>query len=99
MVERLPGTGGRRLGLGRDQFPERRIADGLSHARPERRHALCAARNLDEAAARVEVAAHCGRVSRLHAAERPRLEPLMDDQELDSRLTTGTIYWEGAVKA
>jgi len=28
-----------------------------------------------------------------------RLEPLMDDQELDSRLTTGTIYWEGAVKA
>lgn len=25
------------------------------------------------------------------------LEPLMDDQELDSRMTTGTIYWEGAV--
>jgi predicted secreted hydrolase len=28
-----------------------------------------------------------------------RLEPLMDDQELDSRTSTGTIYWEGAVRA
>jgi len=28
-----------------------------------------------------------------------RLEPLMDDQELDSRKSTGTIYWEGAVRA
>ena len=28
-----------------------------------------------------------------------RLEPLMDDQELDSRASTGTIYWEGAVRA
>jgi predicted secreted hydrolase len=28
-----------------------------------------------------------------------QLEPLMDDQELDSRLSTGTIYWEGAVRA
>ena len=28
-----------------------------------------------------------------------RLEPLMDDQELDSRASTGTIYWEGAVHA
>ncbi len=27
------------------------------------------------------------------------LEPLMDDQELDSRVSTGTIYWEGAVRA
>ncbi len=27
------------------------------------------------------------------------LEPLMDDQELDSRGSTGTIYWEGAVIA
>jgi predicted secreted hydrolase len=26
------------------------------------------------------------------------LEPLMDDQELDSRGSTGTIYWEGAVR-
>jgi predicted secreted hydrolase len=25
------------------------------------------------------------------------LEPMMDDQELDSRASTGTIYWEGAV--
>jgi predicted secreted hydrolase len=27
------------------------------------------------------------------------LEPLMDDQELDARASTGTIYWEGAVSA
>jgi len=27
------------------------------------------------------------------------LEPTMDDQELDSRASTGTIYWEGAVRA
>jgi predicted secreted hydrolase len=26
------------------------------------------------------------------------LEPLMDDQELDARSSTGTIYWEGAVR-
>ena len=28
-----------------------------------------------------------------------RLVPLIDDQELDSRASTGTIYWEGAVRA
>lgn len=27
------------------------------------------------------------------------IEPLMDDQELDSSLSTGVIYWEGAVRA
>lgn len=27
-----------------------------------------------------------------------RIEPLMDDQELDSRRSTGAIYWEGAVR-
>ena len=27
------------------------------------------------------------------------LEPLMDDQELDSRASTGVVYWEGAVTA
>ncbi|QJR15318.1 lipocalin-like domain-containing protein [Usitatibacter palustris] len=26
-----------------------------------------------------------------------RLEPLMDDQELDGRASTGTLYWEGAI--
>jgi predicted secreted hydrolase len=26
------------------------------------------------------------------------LEPLMDDQELDANASTGTIYWEGAVR-
>ncbi|MBA2690106.1 MAG: carotenoid 1,2-hydratase [Burkholderiales bacterium] len=26
------------------------------------------------------------------------LQPLMDDQELDSRASTGTVYWEGAVE-
>ena len=30
---------------------------------------------------------------------RYRLQPLMDDQELDARRSTGTIYWEGAVRA
>jgi predicted secreted hydrolase len=28
-----------------------------------------------------------------------RLAPLMDDQELDARASTGTIYWEGATRA
>ena len=27
------------------------------------------------------------------------IEPLMDDQESDSRATTGAVYWEGAVRA
>jgi predicted secreted hydrolase len=27
------------------------------------------------------------------------LEPLMDDQESDSRASVGTVYWEGAVRA
>jgi predicted secreted hydrolase len=27
------------------------------------------------------------------------LEPLLDDQENDARLSTGTVYWEGAVRA
>ena len=26
------------------------------------------------------------------------IEPVLDDQELDARATTGTIYWEGAVR-
>jgi predicted secreted hydrolase len=26
-----------------------------------------------------------------------RVEPWMPDQELDSRASTGTVYWEGAV--
>lgn len=28
-----------------------------------------------------------------------RIEPLFDDQELDARSSTGTLYWEGAVRA
>ena len=27
-----------------------------------------------------------------------RLDPLMDDQEFDSRQSTGAVYWEGAVR-
>jgi predicted secreted hydrolase len=27
------------------------------------------------------------------------LEPLLDDQENDTRLTSGAVYWEGAVRA
>ncbi len=35
----------------------------------------------------------------VHAGARTwRLEPLMDDQELDARSSTGTLYWEGAVR-
>jgi predicted secreted hydrolase len=35
---------------------------------------------------------------RLSVADRElELTPLFDDQELDSRSSTGTIYWEGAV--
>ncbi len=26
------------------------------------------------------------------------IEPLMDDQELDAQSSTGTVYWEGAVR-
>lgn len=37
---------------------------------------------------------------RLRAGAREfELEPLMDDQENDARLSAGTIYWEGAVRA
>ncbi len=37
---------------------------------------------------------------RLRAGElNLELEPLLDDQELDARASTGTIYWEGAVRA
>jgi predicted secreted hydrolase len=37
---------------------------------------------------------------RLRAGAREfTLEPLMDDQENDARLSTGTIYWEGAIQA
>jgi predicted secreted hydrolase len=32
-------------------------------------------------------------------SEEYELEPLMDDQESDSRFTTGAVYWEGAVRA
>jgi predicted secreted hydrolase len=32
-------------------------------------------------------------------ARRLTLEPLLDDQENDTRLSTGAIYWEGAVRA
>ena len=28
-----------------------------------------------------------------------RIEPLQPDQELDSRRSTGAVYWEGAVSA
>jgi predicted secreted hydrolase len=35
----------------------------------------------------------------VRVAERSwHLEPLLDDQELDARTSTGTIYWEGAVR-
>ncbi|MDE2348646.1 MAG: carotenoid 1,2-hydratase, partial [Gammaproteobacteria bacterium] len=37
---------------------------------------------------------------RVHAGNRViTLEPLIDDQENDSRATSGALYWEGAVRA
>jgi predicted secreted hydrolase len=37
---------------------------------------------------------------KVHAGDRElRLAPLFDDQENDTRLSTGAIYWEGAVRA
>lgn len=42
---------------------------------------------------RLEIAAGADR-----PAHRLHIEPLMDDQELDSRQSTGAIYWEGAVR-
>ena len=30
--------------------------------------------------------------------ERWTVEPIMEDQELDARASTGTLYWEGAVR-
>lgn len=33
------------------------------------------------------------------AGMRWQVEPLQDDQELDSRASTGAVYWEGAVRA
>ena len=51
----------------------------------------------------VALAAHRGRVSGRDAVAAGGVDyalvPLMDDQELDSRASTGTIYWEGAVRA
>jgi predicted secreted hydrolase len=36
----------------------------------------------------------------VHAGTRELdLKPLMDDQENDTRLSTGAVYWEGAVQA
>ena len=56
------------------------------------------------AAAAVAVAADGGRFSgrdgaSARAVSSYTLVPLLDDQELDSRSSTGTIYWEGAVRA
>ncbi len=31
------------------------------------------------------------------AQQRWQLRPLQDDQELDSRQSTGAVYWEGAI--
>lgn len=37
---------------------------------------------------------------RLRAGDRVfELQPLLEDQELDARASTGTVYWEGAVRA
>src|SRR5687767_2721268 len=62
MVERLPRTGGRRLGLVRHQPAERPVAHGVPHARQGRRRPLRRAGRFVRAAAHVEIAAHRRRV-------------------------------------
>ena len=55
------------------------------------------------AAAPLALAAHrhrlSGRVPRRGRRLDVTLDPLLDDQELDSRASVGTVYWEGAVRA
>ena len=43
-------------------------------------------------------AVHCGWGRLLFTPTFDRYQDLLDDQELDSRRSTGAIYWEGAVR-
>ncbi len=93
MAFRMRDARGRRA-LGR-RHAARRPTDASQRSR--RRAIAFAAR-------RVALAAHRRRLpggddAATRATREFVLEPLMDDQELDSRASTGTIYWEGAVRA
>ena len=59
----------------------------------------CASRRLRGGARRARTSTIRSRCASRPAVRRYELVPLMDDQELDSRASVGTIYWEGAVRA
>ena len=93
MAFRIRGSHGE-LALGRWHAAQRGRHGADSRARRRRIHAD----------PRLAIAAHRDLLSgamagaaRDHA--RFDLEPLIDDQENDTRLSTGAIYWEGAVRA
>src|SRR5690349_14512950 len=102
MVVRVPRTGSDRLGLDRHQPQRRRRADGIPHAAPNWRRSL--GRRRAALAGRPRSRARTG--TRYPVAMTVRagdveyaIEPLFDDQENDVRASSGTIYWEGAVRA
>ena len=79
-------------------------AGGTLRGADGRTRTLRAERGRVSAVAVVALAAHRRRRIRWRCGCAPAdvefvLEPLIDDQELDSRASTGTIYWEGAVRA
>ena len=83
--------GSRLLGGRRDARRDRRAA-----RRWRRRRALHAAARWRSPRTGIEYPVAMRRRSGRVELE---LAPLMDDQELDSRASVGTIYWEGAVRA
>ena len=79
-------------------------AGGTLRERGRPRAHVRARRGSLRAAAVVALAAHRRRLSgrddgRRRASVALRARAAVDDQELDSRASTGTIYWEGAVRA
>ena len=63
--------------------------------RPRR---ACASRRAEPGSRRAPAPSIRSRWRCASAASAWRVEPLMDDQELDARASTGTLYWEGAVR-
>ena len=59
----------------------------------------CASRRRGGGARRARASSIRWRCASRPAALDLALVPLMDDQELDSRASVGTVYWEGAVRA
>ncbi|HET9700719.1 MAG TPA: carotenoid 1,2-hydratase [Burkholderiales bacterium] len=92
MAFRMRGSGGETLWAG----GTRRHPDGRTEALGRERVAFTPRRNWRSPRTGtgypVEFSVRAGALEFL-------IEPLMDDQELDARRSTGTIYWEGAVRA